>query len=341
MIKDLNLPVPYHPTMDIWDSSKIQAFMSCPRGFFYNYVLGWKKDEPNIHFVFGQAWHDAMEHFILNGVRGDNLRIAIEKFNATFEAEYPSVEIKDDFLAGLVGSTLSNDTHVAKNRENAIVFLTDYANQYVNDEVKYEALYTEVVATVPISSTRTFTMKLDSIVRDKDTGLIWSMEHKTTGRKTQAWMSQWFDKFQVRAYSFLLKVLYGDQFGGVIINGSVIRSKDCEHLRIPISLADEQVEDWLVQANHWLDLIEWNFEQLSRATPEDRVMGAFVPNTEACSHFGCKCDGACGLWANPLKYMNRIPAGWKVEFWNPNREFEEKVKFKINLAEGKNIVPAH
>ena len=56
-----------HETWDIHDASKIQAYMACPRAYFYRYVLGWETEEKNIHFIFGEGWHRAMEHLLING----------------------------------------------------------------------------------------------------------------------------------------------------------------------------------------------------------------------------------------------------------------------------------
>ena len=34
------LPIPYHPSMEILDSTKIKTYQQCPRLFFYEYALG-------------------------------------------------------------------------------------------------------------------------------------------------------------------------------------------------------------------------------------------------------------------------------------------------------------
>lgn len=338
-IQELDLPVKYQPTFDIWDSSKVQAFMGCPRGFFFKHILGWRERETSIHLGFGSAWHDAMETFLLYGYSDAALSMAVDAFIKAMEEIYPTKAEQDDnsFLSGVMPIGENPTSHNAKNVENGIQYLINYSNMYKKDESRYETLYTEVVANVPISEDRSFVMKMDSILRSKEDGKIYSLEHKTTGRKTGAWLNSWFSKFQVRAYAYALKAIYGDEFGGIIINGAVIRSKDCEFIRIPVRLSDEQIIDWLAQANHWMDLIEWNFVQLSHAKPDDLVMNSFFPNTEACNHFGCSCGGACHMWSNPLKSLGKLPAGYKVEFWNPNRDTNPKHTVDVNLK-GKSVI---
>ena len=59
--------VPYHITHDVHDASKLQCFMDCPRQYFYRYVLGWSRQGSNIHLIFGEGWHRAMETLLREG----------------------------------------------------------------------------------------------------------------------------------------------------------------------------------------------------------------------------------------------------------------------------------
>jgi hypothetical protein len=42
--------------------------MECPSSYFYEYILGWRPENPNLHLEFGKAWHFAMEHLILEAI---------------------------------------------------------------------------------------------------------------------------------------------------------------------------------------------------------------------------------------------------------------------------------
>ena len=88
-LTDLDYPVPKHDSWNVLDSTKIQSFMDCPRGFFFSYILGWRKEEPSIHLIFGSAWHDAMEHLANNGYGKASVEEAYEKFCATYGEYYP------------------------------------------------------------------------------------------------------------------------------------------------------------------------------------------------------------------------------------------------------------
>lgn len=319
--------------MDVHDSSKTQSFMQCPRGYFFSHVLGYKQDSPNIHLIFGSAWHDGLETLQIEGFNAKGLEKAMIKFIETFDSEM--AKYRDPLAEQLLGESSMNESK-QKNIATGIEGLKEYFLTFKNEP--HEVLHTEVVGTAPISEERVITVKLDTIYRDKETGKIWSKEHKTTGRLTQAWRDQWSGKFQINAYSYFLQVLFGEDTGGVLVNGAVFRTKDREFVRIPIPANVKNHIQWVYQANHWLDLIEWNFKQLAETKESDPSMNCFPPNSEYCSIFGCRYGGLCHEWANPLRYLDRIPSGYKIEFWDPNRELSAKAKHKVSDNEIKKII---
>ena len=66
-------PVPVSDCWSVLDPSKIKTFKQCPRQFFYEHVLGWRSKEPNLHLVFGEAWHQALEHLFNNGMSSNKI----------------------------------------------------------------------------------------------------------------------------------------------------------------------------------------------------------------------------------------------------------------------------
>lgn len=319
-MKELDLPVQYHSTFEIYDSSKIQAFMDCPRKFFFRYIMGWESEEPNIHLVFGSAWHEAMEHLLQNGYDNDNVLLAYGKFLDTYKEEYPVELGQSD----------------SKTPENALQALGEYAGLWKGKD-KFKVLHTEVAGTVPIDEDQVIYWKTDSIIEDKDG--YWSLEHKTTGRKTGAWLSKWPSKIQTGTYTHVLNVMFGmDRVQGVKINGAILRKSTNEFLRIPVRLSNKQMQQWMWEVRHWLAQIEWNFIELSKCKKEDDVLTAFPRNGESCSKFGCPHPELCNLMTNPLQRQENPPLGYKKSFWNP-AEREKKVKKVAHLEKSKEIKP--
>lgn len=316
-----NLPVPSHKSHSIYDPSKIQSFQDCPRGFFYRYVLGWEKEEANVHLDFGSAWHEAMEILMLNGYTMDSVMKAYEAFEEIYREAFPDAE---------------NDiSRAPKNPEFALKALVKYIEEWGEYDSKTKTLYTEVVGAVPVSANRVIHTKLDSIIRD-EFGYIRSREHKTTGRNTEAWRNKWAITMQIYAYTHLLRSAFPDDpVYGVEVNGAVFtKSKVAEFIRIPLQLTDKNMRRFLWEVNHWLDQIEWNFSQLQEATAEEDVMHCFPINGASCGKFGCKFPGLCQSWDNPLQHCNQPPPGYEVNFWDPRR-LEDRAKTIAKPEDGK------
>lgn len=302
--------------MSVVDSSKIQSFQDCPRGFFFNYVLGLRREGPQIHLDFGSAWHDAMEILLLHGYGEAAVQAAYQAFLKTFREAFPN--------------PVTDQDNAPKNPEYAWKALNMYVEQYAHDD--FEVLYTETAGLVPIreqtegSNARDLVVKLDSIVRDNHDGSINSMEHKTTGRNSASWREKWSYMLQVESYTHLLYAMYPfEEVGKVIINGSVFtKTRTWDGVRLPVHKSRKQMAAFLWNVNHWIDMIEWNYQQLAETSIDDPVMKAFPINCSSCSKYGCRMGGICINHPNPIKFAQEPPAGYEVDFWDPLRGNLEK-----------------
>lgn len=322
----LSLPVPTHETFDVHDPSKIQEFQDCPRGYFFRYVLGWQREESNIHLVFGSAWHEAMEVLMLEGYSMQAVDKAYSKFMDVFMQGFPD---ESEHLA-----------MAPKNPEFALRALVQYV-EYWGRYDKFSTLYTEVAGSVPVSADRTIHTKLDSIIRD-EFGHIRSREHKTTGRNTESYRNKWSIMMQPSAYTHLLRAAFPDEeVYGVEMNVSVFtKSKGAEFIRIPVHKTDKNMRQFLWEINHWFDQIDWNFNMLEEAKESDDVMHCFPKNGMSCGKFGCKYPGMCQAWDNPLQHAHQAPPGYAVERWDP-RNREKEAKTVIKPQEGGRVAIEH
>ena len=80
-----------HSSWNIIDSTKLNAFLECPRSYFYEYILGWRSEAPNLHLEFGKAWHLAMEHLILHGYDETSIKDAYLKFHEHYRSHFPEL----------------------------------------------------------------------------------------------------------------------------------------------------------------------------------------------------------------------------------------------------------
>lgn len=135
-------------TWGILDSSKLSDFMSCDRYYFYRHMLGWVNETKNQNLTFGRAWHAAMESLLLATPRriratSDVTREAIKVDHIEEAFQVFTKVYREDF-----GAETDLD-YEPKSPGNALQALHDYLHYYPVDD--FETLFTEVLATVPIS----------------------------------------------------------------------------------------------------------------------------------------------------------------------------------------------
>lgn len=294
------------------DSSKLKDFKRCPRYFFYRHVLGWQEQNPNIHLVFGSAWHEAMEHLLLHGYDDNSVIAAFDKFLVYFRKSFPPET--DGMFKG-------------KTVDNAFTVLSQYANypEYRRDLETHEVLFTEIAGSVAIDASRTLFFRQDSILKDRKTGKIRSREHKT-GSRTWMWEEQWLLAGQIGTYNHVLYCLYPrEMVEGVEMNGSFFlnrkspaKSEDIFR-RFLIRKNQGQMQVWLDAVRFYMWEIEREYKILGDCKEEDQTLTCFPLRDNSCQDFGRMCEfhDFCLAWPNPLQKCFEPPMGFKVEFWDP------------------------
>jgi len=304
----------------ILDSSKINDFLKCPRYYFYRHQLGWQSEITSNHLIFGSAAHIALEHLLLNGYDNHSILNAYELFLTEYRKTYG--EHQDELFE-------------PKTPQNFFLILKAYAQKYKNDLNDYEVLYTEIAGTVAISSDYVIALRMDSILRDKKSGKIFSLEHKTASR-TFLWADQWILSIQVGTYTHALNCLFNPgevdcvRMNGLFIGAGKTAWRDLlstgftknkipyDFIREPIKKGKDQMQVWLDRVNYIVGEIHMQTDLISDYA-EQEVLRIFPLNTCACLDYGhlCEFHPFCCAWANPLKRCSSVPMGFKQEFWNP------------------------
>lgn len=319
---DYKLPIPHSPTHEILDGSKLNRFMECPRAFFYEYMLAWRSERPNNHLVFGSAWHEAMEHLLLNGYSSKSVAAAYEKFLERYRQELPDPDMDDMFWP--------------KTPERAFLCLIEYAKQYHRDEQHYKPLYTEIAFRIQMDETRFLHGRMDSIIERTSDGLISSLEHKT-GSSLNRWGEQFHMGMQGSLYFHVLACLYGfENVKHIIFNGSIFKKVKgtrggslFDFHREKVFKEKHAMQAWHFNTLYWMDQIENEYRLLSESSENDDVLLAFPMNTTNCSKwFGCQYKNFCMAWKNPLQKCHQCPMGMIVDHWNPMEE-ESKVTMEV------------
>ena len=316
-------PLRANETWNIVDPSKIKAFQECERSFFFKYVLGWRTESESNHLIFGKAWHVAMEVIRINGVSRESLDLAFIKFNEIYRKYFPE----------------ATDLHYApKHPGNVRVALEEYAKRLWHRE-RIKNLHTEVLVYAPVDeSGRYLCGRIDTIDEYSEKGIVIT-DFKTGSRRSAAWGDQWRTSDQMFFYHHAAHLAYPNQrFFGVMVEGAFFYKNPQKDVgsnvafeRVPIRKSDDMVVAWLADLNHHLDMLEWNFEGLSKTSPDDKVMSCFPRRPVNCTRYNRSCPfmSFCQAWANPLKHCSEVPPGFKVEFWDPAKDEDRPPKVVI------------
>ena len=306
-----------HETWKVQDATKLQAYMNCPRRYFFEYVLGWRSEIPNNHLEFGSAWHMAMEVFYEKGVSLESAAEGYKKFEEYYREQFDETW---------------DEGNAPKNPGNALRARAQYVQNY-KDTDDFEVLHIEVAGSVAIAPNKPIYFKTDTICRD-DSG-VFSLEHKTGSYFNTKWAAQWRQKMQVSVYSHVLFCLFEpEEVYGVKINGVFFanpprykangepyaNARDNEFHRVPVRKNLAAMQAWLVEVTRWYDMIQDDFNRLASAKEEDEVLEAFPRNTESCTQYGpCPFLDYCSIWNNPIQYADSPPIGYRVEHWDPRK----------------------
>lgn len=304
-----NYPVPKDPAWNIIDSSKLSD-TECWRMYFYKHILGWKVDQANVNLVFGEAWHAAREHMLIHGY--DDMQGAYTAFCRVWYREF--------------GNDME-EMYPAKSPTSAAMAIAKFAAHYGRDLVDNELLYTEISGSVPVDSRRILFFRMDSVLRNKEHGYIFSWDHKSKGGDfNQSWEDDFFLSWQNGTYTHCLYCLYpipqvkGVEFCGTSFKHLKTKGHVINFRRVPAYRNPRQMNIWLWNTIDTLDRLEDEMERLSACSDSDPVLQAFPINPGRCSkYFGCEFRAYCQTWGNPLRHCQEPPIGFNIEFWDPTK----------------------
>lgn len=313
-----------HPTWKIHDSSKINEFMTCPRSYFWKYVLGWQLEEGNHlnrHLIFGECWHKALEYCYRTGWTPDNMVAATEIATDYYRKFYDPI---------------TDGERKPKTPANILPALLYYYESFIqNGHDRWNVVHTEVAGSAWLDEKRKIQFRMDLIVQRQDDGKYMIVEHKTGSRDDNSWTDKWSVAFQLGTYYYALSLMYPpEQVYGALVNGMIFYNNQKEpfrYKRVPIEKPLPHLQMWYWTCQHYMDMIEWEFERLAEGKESDPVMMAFPMNTESCvKYYGCPYLVYCGARPNPLQ--NPVLAyPMEKRWWNP-ADFEITAQKVVHLT---------
>jgi len=301
--------LPGSEVLGIVDSTKIRCFKTCPRKFFYNYVLHWRPDAPNIHLEFGTAWHLAKEHLFNHGWTDAH----VEEAYAIFLSHYRKFFSEQDDL-----------NLQPKDAGNAHKALKEYVKEYRYANEKFTVIGSEVAGRVKLSEDFDMSVKIDLVLAD-EFGKKWILDHKTSGRDSPTYDEAYYLSDQMFGYTNALFSMFPhEEVKGAYVDISVLRKTGNLHKRLPLVRNFKQMQEWHSTILYWAGLLRVEYQQLSNEIEDDafnaEYLSAFPKNTESCTMYGrCPYMSLCLQCKNPVEDGNiEPPQGFRREVWNPH-----------------------
>ena len=316
--------IPEHPTWHINDASKLSIMSTCWRKDFYESILGWRAEGVSHDAFFGESWHKAREYMLLNGY--EDVYGAYDAFLSHYRSEF---EPETDEL------------YRPKDPMGALNAILKFAENYPRDLLDNELLYTEISGSVPVDHRRSLYFRMDSILRSRDTGKVFSWDHKSTKKFSRQWENDFALSWQSGTYTHCLYSMFpideviGIEFCGTgfefLSRNSKLREAGyhASFKRVPAWKRKDQMQVWLWQVIDILNRREMELDRLSQCSENDKVMMAFPMRPTSCSkYWGCIFHDFCCSWENPLQHCFEPPIGFVQSFWDPT---EIKTTNKVAL----------
>lgn len=315
------------PEWDVIDTTKLKTFMTCPRRYFYEHVVGWRPEQPNHDLHYGISLHRALEYMYqqkkVTPTIGYSERDVIDGF-AIFLQEY-----RKHF------DEMSDQGVGHKNPENTLRALAQYIERYRDDA--FQVVFTEISGSIAIGETaagteRKMYFRLDTVCKGENGYFI--LEHKTSSWDQSKWALSWSFATQVGVGNHVMYCMHGDESAGMIVNGIFLRAQPRfklngepyansgpgnEFMRIPKKFTGAKMQDWMNMVNYNFDQIQQEMDILHSTDEGDSCMSAFPKRETGCFEYGriCPFHDFCGVWMNPTQRVHEAPVGLKVEHWDP------------------------
>ncbi len=180
----------------LFTNSSMANFKTCRRmAYFANMLWLEKNEQAPSNLTVGKAIHAGIERHLLLA-KGDRF----DKVDCTTESLKHVVDSID--------------------RIKTLVMISNYCKTYKNDKDRFEIIKIEYEFISEIfneySNRYAFGGKIDGLVREKSTGLYYLIEHKTTSRIDNGYISSLWMNTQIAFYSALLEILLNIKIHGVI-----------------------------------------------------------------------------------------------------------------------------
>jgi CRISPR/Cas system-associated exonuclease Cas4 (RecB family) len=244
------------------DSSALMQFKTCPRSYFFRYVLGFDQKEEPIYFAWGTAYHKYREmlevYYKEEGKPKDAATLDSISARALVNAMMSWGKTRDP-------APESNFFWLTKKRliDACILAHSHWKAEKARGQI--EVLETEQPFNVTLPNGITISGRFDQVVRWNNR--IWGRDFKTTSKGSYYFKRNLWPNDQFTRYTAAQRLLTGQRVDGqlveVLYNERPTKSAD-KPPRIEtetVSISESYLDMWLEEQEYWDAQLKWAREK--------------------------------------------------------------------------------
>lgn len=310
---------PFLPGTNIqfaWDSTSLGWLKTCPRLYYYSMIESWRSRGNSVHLDFGIWYHHALEMYDRIRSQGGEHEDAVREV-VNWLMHITWIRDIDPETGSPVDGKPWESGHNLKTRETLVRSVIWYLEQFKDDTCETVQLKNGKPAVelsfriemdfgpkATVNQPYVLSGHLDRVVQFQ--GAYYVMDRKTSSTTIG---SYYFDQYdpdnQMSLYSMAARVIYNTPVRGVIIDAAQIAVGFSRFSRGFTFRTEAQIEEWLKDTKHWLDLAE-----------HYATVGHWPMNDKACHHYGgCVFRGVCSK--SPEVRQRFLESDFVKKVWNP------------------------
>lgn len=267
----------------------IGEYKTCPRRWLLHYGYGLERKTKVPQLIYGSAIHTYIEEFYRENPKAhDEALLILEPLKETDSDEYV------------------DRVHKLEAAEKALepFLLADLENWTVQPEIEIER---------PIFGKLDFTMKIDALCQNKETGVYLLREHKTTGYSVEAMKQKVFLDDQATAYLWGIAAINIPKPIGVDVQVIYQKGQVTKIARECIYRSNDEVETFAAETGAWFSRAIKAFKNWCGGDDETFC---FPSNRDQCDNY-CPYATIC----RSIRRDAPAPEGFEKGVWPHAKEF--------------------
>lgn len=294
---------------EIFDSSMLGSFKSCPQLFKKTYIDQWKPKEPSVHLHAGAAFAKGLEvartSFYVDGATaedaiGAGLKALIESYG---EFECPADSAKS--LERMCGALEFYFANYPLTPEDSVPYTLPGGKRGIEFSFSHPLPILHPVTGNPLL----YVGRMDAIIHYA--GGVYICDEKTTTQLGASWSRQWDLRAQFTGYA------WGCQQAGIRVEGAIIRGISILKTKYETQQAISYRPEW--QIDRWYSELLFYVNQIKSCWET----GLWVHNFDhACAEYGgCTFRQAC----SSQEEAPWLETYFEKRHWNPLLRQETKL----------------